>query len=84
MEDNRLNEQQLVFIEDLLRRRAFGWIEPHWLVADTLAPYGKQELATLTEEELNEILCSDLFWEFCNLESYEEEYLEEGDIYDAP
>ena len=76
MEFNTLNEEQLVFIEHLLKRRAFGWIEPDHLVAETLAPYGKKELATLTEDELWDILSSSLFWEFGNVESYEEQYIE--------
>lgn len=75
-----ISYQQLVFIEHLLHRRSFGWQEPHILIADTLAPYGKKELATLTHPEFVEILGSSLFWDFCNLESYEEEYEEEGQL----
>lgn len=74
-----INQQQIIFITHLLKRRAFGWQEPDILVSDVLAPYSKKELETLTEDEFCEIISSSLFWEFCNLESYEEDY-EEGEL----
>lgn len=74
-----INHEQIIFITHLLKRRAFGWQEADILISDVLASYNKTEIPTLTEDEFCEIISSSLFWEFCNLESYEEDY-EEGEL----
>lgn len=74
-----INEQQFNFIHDLLRRRAFGWIEPEHLVAEALLPYNKKELHALEYNEFMEIICSSIFWDFNYLESYEEYYEDNTD-----